>query len=264
MGRNVLHIEEFGSGPPLLLLHGAAPGATGLGNFRANVARLSENYRVLVADLPGSGRSSALPPSPEDYFTRVADVFRTELKQRDAQTAHIVGMATGGAVAIAMGATFPQSVGRLVLVGPPGGDSLLSPTPTEGGKAMRGYFVGDGPSREKMRQYLSLTVADPRTITEEILDERYDESMLHFARVQAGQSAEKADTTRVLEQARRVTAKSLVVWGLQNRLQPASNALQFLSAIPDARLHLFKNAGLWLPHDVQREFDSLVLNFLGE
>jgi pimeloyl-ACP methyl ester carboxylesterase len=260
----VIHIEEFGSGHPLLLLHGAAPGATGLGNFRDNVARLSENHRVLVADLPGSGQSPALSRSDEDYFTRVAEGVREELATRDALGTHIVGMATGAAVAIAMGAAFPKSVDKLILVGPPGGDSLLSPSPSEGGKAMRGYFLDDGPSREKMRNYLSLTVADPDTITDEILEERYSESIRHFDRIQNGQSPEKPVTTHILEQARQLRAKCLVVWGLQNRLQVASNALQFLSAIPDAQLHIFKDAGLWVPFEVQPQFDPLVLNFLAE
>jgi pimeloyl-ACP methyl ester carboxylesterase len=96
---------------------------------------------------------------------------------------------------------------------------------------------------------------------EEILEERYSESIRHFDRIQVGQPFEKPATTHVLEQARRLRAKCLVVWGLQNRLQGASNALQFLTAIPDAQLHIFKDAGLWVPFEVQPQFDSLVLNF---
>ena len=55
-----IHYNEAGEGPPVLLLHGSGPGATGWSNFGPNMAHLAERYRVLAVDMPGWGRSDAV------------------------------------------------------------------------------------------------------------------------------------------------------------------------------------------------------------
>ena len=56
-GRQIFYAEA-GTGPAVLLLHGGGPGASGLSNYSRNIDALSENFRVIVPDLPGYGRST--------------------------------------------------------------------------------------------------------------------------------------------------------------------------------------------------------------
>ena len=66
-----LHYEEAGSGPPVVLLDGGGPGASGASNFARNLPVFAERFRTLVIDLPGYGESAAAGAG--DYFTFAAD-----------------------------------------------------------------------------------------------------------------------------------------------------------------------------------------------
>lgn len=259
-----LNLEISGSGPPLLLLHGAAPGATGHNNFGGNVEVLAQNFQVLLADLPGSGKSEILQFQGKDPYAELADLFAGELERKGIDEVHVVGMATGAGIGIAMAARHPKLVNKLVAVGPPGGRSSWHPEPSEGSKAMNSYFLNGGPSREKMRAYLELTVAKPQTISESILESRFVESQRKWEKIQAGEVPSKASAAKLLGHASSVATKTLIVWGLQNRLQAAANLIDFLQAIPSAEAHIYKDAGLWVPFEKQSEFNSLVENFLNE
>jgi len=97
-------------GPPLVLLHG-------LGGSRSNWAflapELARTRRVLVVDLPGHGRSSALPAAPGlgPYADRVAKLVEAE----GLAPADVVGHSFGGLVAIRLAVRRPDLVRSLVL-----------------------------------------------------------------------------------------------------------------------------------------------------
>lgn len=65
-GRMVWH--EWGSGPPLVLLHG---GAGSWRHWTRNIEPLSRRHRLLVPDLPGLGESD-LPPAGADLWAIAA------------------------------------------------------------------------------------------------------------------------------------------------------------------------------------------------
>jgi len=53
-----IFVADTGAGPPVVLLHGGGPGASGVSNYARNIEPLAENFRVIVPDLPGYGRST--------------------------------------------------------------------------------------------------------------------------------------------------------------------------------------------------------------
>ena len=53
------HVEEFGAGPPVVLVHGL--GGTGAGIWRRQIADLAGSFRVVAYDLRGSGQSEVTP-----------------------------------------------------------------------------------------------------------------------------------------------------------------------------------------------------------
>jgi 3-oxoadipate enol-lactonase len=97
-------------GRPLVLLHG-------LGGSRSNWAflapELARTRRVLVVDLPGHGRSSALPAAPGlgPYADRVAKLLEDE----GLAPADVVGHSFGGLVGIRLAVRRPELVRSLVL-----------------------------------------------------------------------------------------------------------------------------------------------------
>ena len=58
VGERDIFVVELGEGPPLVMLHGGGPGASGMSNFSRNIPALARRFRLIVPDLPGYGRST--------------------------------------------------------------------------------------------------------------------------------------------------------------------------------------------------------------
>jgi len=249
-----LHYHDSGTGPALLCIHGGAPGADGWGNFGQNVPALAKHFRTLVPDLPGYGRSGA-PAAAGGGYEQQAHAFAAMLGELGITKAHVVGMATGGAVAMALALHYPELLDRLVLVSSAGGLPMFTPTPSEGQLLIRDYYRGDGPSPEKMRRYLQMMLYDKSLITDELVSDRYEKS-LHARTTDGGP---REELWRDLD---RITAPTLIIWGRDNRVQGYDNALFLLNRIRGADLHLYSRTGLWVPFEQQRKFEDDVIAFL--
>lgn len=261
-----VHYHEAGSGPVLLCIHGGAPGAFGWGNFGRNMDALSKNFRTLIVDLPGYGKSDK-PQVSGGRYGFYARVFKDMLAALNIEKAHVIGMATGGGAAMMMAMQTPELVDKLILVSSAGGMPLFQLNPSEGQKVIQGYYGGEGPSIEKMRRYLQMMMYDQSMITEELIQERYEASVQPEFMVQApeGRGAENQQVTEpVWKDMEKIKAKTLVIWGRDNRVQSYDNALFMLARIPDVQLHIYGKTGLWVPWERADEFNNLVTHFLKE
>jgi pimeloyl-ACP methyl ester carboxylesterase len=101
-----------GSGPPLILVHGL--GGSSL-NWTELAPLLARRRRVLVPDLPGHGRSSALPAAPT--LNPYADVVALVAAREGMVPAPVVGHSMGGVVALRLAIRSPEAVSAVVLVG---------------------------------------------------------------------------------------------------------------------------------------------------
>jgi 4,5:9,10-diseco-3-hydroxy-5,9,17-trioxoandrosta-1(10),2-diene-4-oate hydrolase len=258
-----IHYHEAGEGPVLLAIHGGAPGAYGWGNFGQNLPALSQYFRTLIVDLPGYGRSDK-PAVEGGRFGFYAATFRDMLKTLGIEQCHILGLATGGAVALTMALQTPELVDRLVVVNSAGGISLFQPSPSEGLKIIQGYYGGDGPSRAKMRSYLEMIIYDRSSITEELIDDRYRVSVdpEFMAQAPEGHADRPAVNEPIWQDLHKVNAKTLVVWGRDNRVIGFDAGLYMLARIPDVQLHVFGKAGLWVPWEKAKDFNREVIGFL--
>ena len=52
-----LHYHDFGSGYPVICIHGAGPGASGWSNFKGNVEAFAKHHRTILFDMPQFGKS---------------------------------------------------------------------------------------------------------------------------------------------------------------------------------------------------------------
>jgi pimeloyl-ACP methyl ester carboxylesterase len=88
-----------GSGEPLLLLHGI--GSTH-DDFTALRPRLDSEYRVLAPDLPGHGRSPALPGRPT--IPAITEAIVADLDELGVGRVHVLGNSIGARVALELAA----------------------------------------------------------------------------------------------------------------------------------------------------------------
>jgi pimeloyl-ACP methyl ester carboxylesterase len=111
-----LHYRRAGSGPPLVLLHGAS------GNLRdwsfAEFAGLTQDFDVIAFDRPGHGLSGWPSPGGETLRGQ-ARLMRTALERMGIARALVAGHSYGGAVALGWALDMPDSVAGLLLIAAP-------------------------------------------------------------------------------------------------------------------------------------------------
>jgi 2-succinyl-6-hydroxy-2,4-cyclohexadiene-1-carboxylate synthase len=105
-----LHAEAWGTGAPLVLLHGFT-GCTA--TWEPARQLLGARHRVIAIDLPGHGGSPA--PAPSSRLPDVADVLVAALDRVGVRRAAWLGYSLGGRAALHVALAHPSRVGRLVL-----------------------------------------------------------------------------------------------------------------------------------------------------
>ena len=152
-----VHYHEVGKGEPLMLIHGGGPGASGLSNYSRNIEALSAQYRLIIPDMPGYGGTYKDPIAGPRYAA-YSKAMLGLLDNLDIPTVHIVGNSLGGGAALMMAMDAPDRVDKLVLMGPAGLMTSISTLPTEGARMIFGYYGGEGPSRQKLNDFLKLMI----------------------------------------------------------------------------------------------------------
>ena len=105
-GGSRIYYEEHGSGDPVLLLPGFAGSVEDHGALRDVLAA---RYRVIAADLPGSGRSLPQPRAyTATYYEDDAHSFVALLQHLATGPAHLLGFSDGGEVVLLMAALTPE------------------------------------------------------------------------------------------------------------------------------------------------------------
>jgi 2-hydroxy-6-oxonona-2,4-dienedioate hydrolase len=110
-----VRVQEVGSGPPVLFIHGG-PNS---GSTWAILAALLPEFRCLIVDRPGTGLSEPLPLSlttalafAEGFVVEVLDGLAVE-------RAHLVVSSFGGYIGLRSAAVHPERIDRMVQMGSP-------------------------------------------------------------------------------------------------------------------------------------------------
>lgn len=264
-GRNI-RLYEFGSGSPLLLLHGGGPGASGLTNYSRNIGHFARTHRVLVPDMPGYGGSTK-GVDRRDPFGDLAAGIRGLLDALGIARVHAVGNSLGGACALRIALDTPERIGRLVLMGP-GGIGTTRGLPTAGLRKLLGYYKGDGPSLERMRDFIDYLVFDPKQVPDELVRARYEASIdpgvvasppLQGPKGLGG--ALRMDFTRD-PRLKKLAHPTLILWGRDDKVNRPSGGRALAAAIPNGDLFEFSNTGHWVQWERADEFNAVTSAFL--
>ena len=264
--QGVLRYHEAGSGPPLLMLHGSGPGVTGWRNFRGNLGAFAEHFRCLVLELPGFGVSD--PAEGHPMATAGKSVVRF-LDALGLEQVDIVGNSMGGIIATNLAMARADLVRRLVCIGGIG-KNLFSPGPGEGINLLRDFT--DEPTRDGLVRWLRSMVHDPNTVTEEMIEERWqlatDPSTLASARTMYGSAAlaareaAESDSAPYWAMLHKVKAPTLLAWGRDDRVCPMDMAVLPMRTLPRGELHVFPNCGHWVMIEQKAAFENAALAFL--
>ncbi len=92
-----LNVHRVGSGPPLVLLHGIGHHWQA---WRPVIDLLAGDFDVLAVDLPGFGRSPALPADVDPTVPAHVDAIAAAIAGLGVERPHVAGNSMGGAIAL--------------------------------------------------------------------------------------------------------------------------------------------------------------------
>jgi 4,5:9,10-diseco-3-hydroxy-5,9,17-trioxoandrosta-1(10),2-diene-4-oate hydrolase len=205
---------------PLLFVHGWGVSSGAFGEF---LDRLAGTYRVVAPDLPGFGRSPGAGGAVS--YETYADVLAGVLDDLGIARAHVAGLSMGGGIALTMAARHPQRVRALVLMAPAGCPEV-SLARLACNRIIEVCEQALSPAHAHGRALVA------RTFAGNLL--RHPASMLAAMRLVA--------SCNILEEARRVTAPTLLLWGGRDRTISPGLAPQFVERLPRASLHVMADS----------------------
>lgn len=261
-----LHYNDVGQGTQtVVLLHGSGPGASGWANFHRNIEPLAQaGYRLLLLDCPGWSRSDSIVStgSRSDLNARCLHAVLDGLGIT--QPVHIIGNSMGAHSAVAFALAHPQHVARLVLMGGgTGGPSQFVPMPTEGIKLI-GALYRD-PTQENLRRMMSVFVHDASSLTDALYQQRLANILARRDHLENFVKSLQANPRQFTDYGHRlgeIRARTLVVWGRDDRFVPLDVGLRLIWGIADAEMHIFNQCGHWAQWEHAQRFNTLVEEFL--
>jgi 2-hydroxy-6-oxonona-2,4-dienedioate hydrolase len=254
-------VLECGSGTPFVLMHGTGGH---LEAYARNLRALAARYHVIAYDYPGHGWTTTARADLEigDYLDHLAGL----LDALGVRRAHLGGESLGGWVAAKFAARHPDRVDRLVLNTP--GGTMATP------EVMRrirdlSQAAADDPNDERIRARLEWLMADPRSVTDELVAIRrgvysrpgFAESMRHILCLQDPEIRRRNLVSD--DELAAITAPTLVIWTSDDPSGPAKAGLDMAGRIPGGQFRLIDAAGHWPQWEQPEQFDRIVLEFLG-
>lgn len=266
--RGTLRYWEAGEGSPLVFLHGSGPGVSGWQNFGEVLPAFAKHFRCYVVEFPGFGVSDTTDLHPMPAATQaVIDL----LDGLGLEKIDIIGNSMGGMVGTLFSMSHPERVRRLVTVGGLGLNTF-APFPAEGINLLIAFT--EDPTRERLIQWLRSMVYNEEAVTEELIEKRWalatEPGTLASARKMYSAAAMKAMIAAQAESddpppwamLHKVEAKTLILWGRDDRVTPMDAALIPMRTIPDVELHVFPQCGHWAMIEQKQAFESVVVEFL--
>ena len=251
-------LATAGSGPPLILIHGASPGASSLVNWKLNLEPLAAaGFTVYAYDQPGFGYTDNPSDHSIEYRVSHAKALIDALK---IERYHVVGNSVGGYIAARL-ALEDSRVKTFVTTT----SGSLSPQGSAASQSLAQKHAADlreyEPSMANMRKLTFGTIFNKELVTEELVRERYEMSIgkNYDAQVQRRSAARQRPVSDELNQ---LPVRALLLWGNQDQGVSVERGVELFQRIPGAEFHLFDKCAHWVQWDQAERFNWLVSDFL--
>ncbi|MBI1263951.1 MAG: alpha/beta fold hydrolase [Alphaproteobacteria bacterium] len=236
-----LHVRVDGlqDAPAVIMIHGFG---SSLHTWEDWASVLSQRYRVVRYDLPGSGLS---PPDPTGRYddARAFELLLALMAHLDIDRATIIGNSVGGRIAWAFASEHPDRVLRLVLVAPDGFASAgfeygVAPKVGPVTHAMRAVLP-----RFLVQMNLAQSFSDPARLQPGVVTRYFELLRAPGARLALIHRMEQTLLTDPRARLAALQTPVLLLWGEDDRLIPVANAQDYLEALPDAALAAMPGVG---------------------
>lgn len=236
------YVDE-GQGQTLVLLHGLF-GA--LSNWEMVINAFSKNYRILIPMLPIYKKTN-VKPSVEG----LANYTKEFLDHLGIEKCCALGNSLGGHIALIFALENPERLDGLVLTGSSGlfESGMGSTFPRRGNKPY-------------IRERVAFTFYDPKTATEELVDEVFDIVNDNYKALRVVRVARAAQRENLSKKIHRIKAPTLLVWGLNDNITPANVGYEFHKLLPNSTLRFIDKCGHAAMMEKPEEFNVYLQDFL--
>ena len=264
--RSGLHCEVYGSGDPVLCLHGLGASTH---SWRELREPLSKQNKLFLLDFKGHGAS----PKPKDKRYAIKDHAESAYQfilEHDLRKLTLIGNSMGGAVSLLVSLRLCEEnsgrLQRLILIDS-GGYDLHLPTHL---KMLRTPILG----------WLMIHLLPPKLAALTVLKNcYYDDSKITQEQIEAYARpiADRGGRHGLLETAKqiippdidelilkypKITVPTLIIWGRQDKIIPLVIGELLDAALPDSRLTIIERSGHVPQEETPRMAVPLVLDFL--
>jgi pimeloyl-ACP methyl ester carboxylesterase len=263
-----LRYIEAGSGPALLLLHGASLGSSA-DTFAGNLAAFARaGFRAIAFDQPGHGRSTGEQAALADIVPAFLDVLGIT-------RAALIGHSRAGASAIQLALKDASRYTGVVVLGtgsllPPLGEFDAGSEAAAQRKQERKQATVE-PTIEQTRKLLEADLYHHHLITQETLERRHAMSIGPNFRAFAARNlptpndgAAKPAKTPLYERLNELQAPLLMLYGREDRASAGQRAELLKRQKPELDLVIIEHCKHLLPWDAPDEFVGLSTAFLQE
>ncbi len=251
-GRTVRYLKLGEGGTPAVLIHGFGGD---LNNWLFNHADLAAHRTVWALDLPGHGESGkALNTGSAE---ELADSVIAFLDDRGIGNAHLIGHSMGALIAMTVAAKAPGRVASLALIA---GAGL--------GKEINGDYIQgftEGSNRNALKPQLAKLFADPNLVTRQLVEDIVKYKRLEgvpeaLRKIAASAFEGNVQRTGYRDRLAALAPRSLVIWGADDQIIPASHARDLQG---DIRVHVLDGKGHMVQMEAAAEVNRLLNDFLG-
>lgn len=263
-------IIEYGSGAPLILLHGSNGHAD---VFAKNMHSLGQDFHVIAVDALFHGFSSK-EPWVKGFYNRMEIQAEGLLDLADAlglESVSIEGESMGAGIALEFASRWPERVEKLILNTGFGsvdlqGSVYMRRDVQESSLTRLSREVAEQPSFDAMRRRMEWLVVEPESITDELVNIRLDLYLLpEIARVMQKMSEPgDDDPTPKYQESELAVVKvpTLVLWTDQNPGDGPEIGERLASLLPHAALVVIEGTGHWPHWEQPEQHDAIVRRFL--
>lgn len=239
---------EAGNGPPLVLLHGLF-GA--LSNWAPVFDALKDRYRVIIPLTPIYQGDMSIKPEVyafADYISGFLDVMQLH-------DVRLVGNSLGGHIALCVALLdAPRPRGRLHSLTLTGSSGLFE-------TGMGGTYPRRG-DKIYIRERVEFTFYDPKTATEDLIDEVFGIVNNNATAVRVIKIARDAQKLNMRDKLRLINVPTCLIWGLNDNITPVYVAHEFHRLIPRAELYFIDRCGHAAMMERPERFNRLLSQFL--
>jgi pimeloyl-ACP methyl ester carboxylesterase len=223
-----LYYETYGSGEPLLLVHG---NGGSIGDFAAQIPFFRTRYRVIAMDSRDQGKSS--DSSGTLTYEKMTDDLAALLDHLKTGPVNVLGWSDGGIEALLLGIRHPQKVKKIVAMAANlnPSDTAVQPEIIAAVKKMVAEMpakVRNTPQGKRELRVISIVFEQPHI------------------------------DPRALE---KITAPTLVLAGDHDLIRD-EHTVEIYHHLPNGRLAIFPSATHMIPFDDPATFNSTVERFL--